>query len=107
MSPLLPLNVLPGIFVNTSQTERLALMAEMGLKAYRFSVSWPRIFPQGRGEVNEAGLRFYDDLINELLAHDIEPVLTLYHCINQVIVKSQARFIDFSPALGKNPRPAD
>lgn len=59
--------------------EDVALMAEMGLKAYRFSVSWPRIFPQGRGEVNEAGLRFYDDLINELLAHDIEPVLTLYH----------------------------
>lgn len=59
--------------------EDVALMAEMGLKAYRFSVSWPRIFPQGRGEANEAGLRFYDDLINELLAHDIEPVLTLYH----------------------------
>ena len=56
-----------------------ALMAEMGLKAYRFSVSRPRIFPKGRGEVNEAGLRFYDSLIDELLAHDIEPVLTLYH----------------------------
>ncbi|WP_139487990.1 glycoside hydrolase family 1 protein [Brevibacillus dissolubilis] len=59
--------------------EDIALMAQMGLKAYRFSVSWPRIYPQGKGEVNEAGLQFYDDLINELLAHQIEPVLTLYH----------------------------
>jgi 6-phospho-beta-glucosidase len=59
--------------------EDVALMAEMGLKAYRFSVSWPRIYPQGYGEVNEAGLQFYDNLINELIAHNIEPVLTLYH----------------------------
>lgn len=59
--------------------EDVALMAEMGLKAYRFSVSWPRIFPQGRGEVNEAGLAFYERLIDTLLAHHIEPVLTLYH----------------------------
>ncbi|WP_028534323.1 glycoside hydrolase family 1 protein [Paludibacterium yongneupense] len=57
----------------------IALMAEMGLKAYRFSVSWPRIFPAGRGEVNEAGLAFYEALIDCLLEHDIEPVLTLYH----------------------------
>lgn len=59
--------------------EDVALMAEMGLKAYRFSVSWPRIFPNGKGEINEAGLAFYDDLINELISHNIEPVLTLYH----------------------------
>lgn len=59
--------------------EDVALMAEMGLKAYRFSVSWPRIYPAGRGEVNEAGLAFYDRLIDALLAHGIEPVLTLYH----------------------------
>lgn len=59
--------------------EDVALMAEMGLGAYRFSVSWPRIYPEGTGEVNEAGLQFYDNLINELLAHGIEPVLTLYH----------------------------
>lgn len=59
--------------------EDIALMAEMGLKAYRFSVSWPRIYPSGKGELNEAGLHFYDCLINELLSHDIEPVLTLYH----------------------------
>ncbi|PRO66590.1 glycoside hydrolase family 1 protein [Alkalicoccus urumqiensis] len=59
--------------------EDVALMAEMGLKAYRFSVAWTRIFPEGRGEPNEAGLQFYDDLIDELLAHNITPVLTIYH----------------------------
>ncbi|BCL76547.1 beta-glucosidase [Jeongeupia sp. HS-3] len=59
--------------------EDVALMAEQGLSAYRFSVSWPRIFPQGRGEPNEAGLAFYDALIDELIAHGIAPVLTLYH----------------------------
>lgn len=59
--------------------EDVALMAEMGLKAYRFSVAWTRILPQGRGPVNEAGIKFYSDLIDELLAHDIEPLITLYH----------------------------
>jgi 6-phospho-beta-glucosidase len=59
--------------------EDVALMAELGLKAYRFSVSWPRIYPEGKGEINESGLHFYDCLINELLSHKIEPVLTLYH----------------------------
>jgi 6-phospho-beta-glucosidase len=59
--------------------EDIALMAEMGLRAYRFSVSWPRVYPRGRGDVNEAGLQFYGRLIDELLAHGIEPILTLYH----------------------------
>ena len=59
--------------------EDVALMAELGLTAYRFSVSWPRIFPEGRGEVNPQGLAFYDRLIDCLLAHGIEPLLTLYH----------------------------
>ncbi|TDR77945.1 glycoside hydrolase family 1 protein [Paludibacterium purpuratum] len=59
--------------------EDVALMAEMGLMAYRFSISWPRIFPQGRGEANEGGLAFYERLIDALLAHGIEPVVTLYH----------------------------
>lgn len=59
--------------------EDIRLMAEQGLKTYRFSVAWSRIYPTGNGEVNEKGLQFYDDLIDELLAHDIEPMLTLYH----------------------------
>ncbi|PWC35877.1 glycoside hydrolase family 1 protein [Azospirillum sp. TSO35-2] len=57
----------------------IALMAEAGLTAYRFSVSWPRVLPEGRGAVNEAGLAFYEQLIDGLLAHGIRPVLTLYH----------------------------
>jgi 6-phospho-beta-glucosidase len=51
----------------------------MGLQSYRFSISWPRLLPLGRGEVNEAGVQFYSDLIDELLAHNIEPMITLYH----------------------------
>lgn len=54
-------------------------MAEQGLRAYRFSVAWSRVIPHGNGEVNEAGLAFYDHLINELIHYGIEPVLTLYH----------------------------
>lgn len=59
--------------------EDVALMKEMGLKAYRLSISWSRVIPDGVGKVNEKGLQFYSDLIDELLANDIEPVVTLYH----------------------------
>jgi 6-phospho-beta-glucosidase len=59
--------------------EDIVLMADMGLKAYRFSVSWPRIYPRGKGAINKAGLEFYNKLIDELLSRDIEPILTLYH----------------------------
>lgn len=59
--------------------EDVQLMADMGMKAYRFSVAWSRIIPDGEGEVNEAGIQFYADLIDELILHNIEPVLTLYH----------------------------
>lgn len=59
--------------------EDIAYMRKMGLKAYRFSVSWSRILPDGEGEVNEKGLAFYESLIDELRANDIEPILTLYH----------------------------
>lgn len=55
------------------------LMRELGLGAYRFSVAWPRIVPQGRGPVNEKGLDFYDRLVDELLTNGIEPFVTLYH----------------------------
>lgn len=59
--------------------EDVKLFAEMGLKAYRFSVAWSRVLPAGRGEVNEAGVEFYSNLIDELLKYNIEPILTLYH----------------------------
>ncbi|MGC1239580.1 MAG: GH1 family beta-glucosidase [Acidimicrobiales bacterium] len=59
--------------------EDVALMRELGLGAYRFSIRWPRILPDGTGEVNEKGLDFYDRLLDELLAADIEPFLTLHH----------------------------
>lgn len=59
--------------------EDVALMAEQGLQSYRFSISWPRLFPQGRGAVNEAGVKFYSDLIDCLVENNIEPMITLYH----------------------------
>lgn len=55
------------------------LMHELGLQAYRFSVSWSRILPDGTGRVNQPGLDFYSRLVDELLANGIEPLLTLYH----------------------------
>ena len=58
----------------TTATRRTSrLMRELGLDAYRFSIAWPRILPDGRGAVNEAGLDFYDRLVDELLANGIEP----------------------------------
>jgi len=59
--------------------EDIALMRELGLKAYRFSVAWPRILPAGRGAVNQAGLDFYSRLVDGLLEAGIEPFPTLYH----------------------------
>lgn len=60
--------------------EDIQLFKELGLKAFRTSINWTRIFPNGNDEeANEAGLQFYDDLFDELLANDIEPVITLSH----------------------------
>lgn len=57
----------------------LDLMASLGLEAYRFSISWPRVMPTGEGPVNQEGLAFYSDLIDGLLARGIKPVVTLNH----------------------------
>jgi beta-glucosidase len=59
--------------------EDVLLMKELGLDAFRFSIAWPRVLPQGRGAVNEAGLDFYDRLVDALLAQGIEPFATLFH----------------------------
>jgi 6-phospho-beta-glucosidase len=59
--------------------EDVALMKECGLKAYRFSIAWTRIFPDGNGAVNPKGVDFYNHLIDELVAAGIEPIVTLYH----------------------------
>jgi beta-glucosidase len=57
----------------------IGLMHELGLDAFRFSIAWPRIIPDGRGTVNEAGLDFYDRLVDALLEQGIEPFATLFH----------------------------
>ncbi len=59
--------------------EDVALMADLGLQTYRFSVSWPRVLPFGSGQVNEKGVDFYSRLVDELLAAGIAPCVTLYH----------------------------
>ncbi|MDA9520541.1 beta-glucosidase [Bradyrhizobium sp. CCBAU 11434] len=59
--------------------EDVGLMKTLGVQAYRFSVAWPRVLPLGRGSANEAGLSFYDRLIDKLLTAGIEPWLCLYH----------------------------
>ncbi|HEV2530804.1 GH1 family beta-glucosidase [Phenylobacterium sp.] len=59
--------------------EDAALMADLGLKAYRFSISWSRVLPQGKGASNPAGLDYYDRLADALLEKGIEPLATLYH----------------------------
>ncbi len=59
--------------------EDVALMADLGLRTYRFSIAWPRIQPDGTGPVEPRGLDFYDRLVDELRGHGIEPLITLYH----------------------------
>ncbi|KAJ9187777.1 hypothetical protein P3X46_003197 [Hevea brasiliensis] len=59
--------------------EDVQLMAETGLQAYRFSISWPRLIPNGRGPVNPKGLQYYNNLINELISHGIQALVSLYN----------------------------
>lgn len=59
--------------------EDIKLFAELGLKTYRFSIAWTRIFPSGDGAINMQGIAFYNKLIDEIIAYGIEPIVTMYH----------------------------
>lgn len=59
--------------------EDVAMLKQHNMSNYRFSISWARVIPDGDGEVNEKGLQFYDDLVNELISNGIQPMITLYH----------------------------
>ncbi len=59
--------------------EDIRLAYEANLKSYRFSISWTRILPNGNGEVNQEGIEFYNNIINELVHYGIEPIVTIYH----------------------------
>lgn len=91
-----------GIYFYDTYKEDLALMAEMGFKAFRTSIAWTRIFPNGDElEPNEAGLQFYDDLFDEMNRLGIEPVITLqhfempYHLVTEYGGWSNRKVIDF------------
>ena len=82
--------------------EDIKLMAEMGFKAFRTSIAWTRIFPNGdETQPNEAGLKFYDDVFDECLKYGIEPVVTLshfempYHLVTEYGGWSNRKLIDF------------
>lgn len=74
--------------------EDVALMKALGLQAYRFSVSWPRFLPSGRGEVNHAGIDFYNRLVDTILEAGIEPFLTLYHWDLPQVLEDQGGWPD-------------
>lgn len=90
--------------------EDVGIMRRLGLDAYRFSVSWPRVFPEGKGRPNAAGLAFYDRLVDALLAGGIEPFVTLYHWDLPAALQERggwadrdcaSAFADYSAALAK------
>ncbi|MDL2353907.1 MAG: GH1 family beta-glucosidase [Pseudomonadota bacterium] len=72
----------------------VALMKKIGLQAYRFSVSWSRVMPLGRGAVNQKGLDFYDKLVDELLANGITPLVTLFHWDLPVALDDQGGWLN-------------
>jgi beta-glucosidase len=88
----------------------VALMRDLGVGAYRFSIAWPRVFPTGSGPVNPAGLDFYDRLVDELCAAGIAPVATLYHWDTPQPLEDAGgwldrdivhRFADYATAVGE------
>jgi beta-glucosidase len=85
--------------------EDVALMADLGVGAYRFSVAWPRVQPSGRGAANAAGLDFYDRLVDELVAHGIAPMLTLYHWDTPQPVEDAGGWTSRTPRTGSPTTP--
>jgi len=92
----------------------VALMADLGVKTYRFSLAWPRLFPNGDGVAEPRGFEFYNRLIDALLLHDIKPVITLYHWDLPQALQDKGgwanrdtvhRFVDY--ALGMHARLGD
>jgi len=85
--------------------EDVALMRELGIKAYRFSVSWPRVIPQGYGAINQAGLAFYDRLIDELAGAGIEPSARAETIPVEGFVRLAGTFIPNSAPARETARP--
>jgi beta-glucosidase len=88
--------------------EDVALMRQLGLNAYRFSIAWPRVLPNGRGAVNAAGLDFYDRLVDGLLEAGLAPMATLYHWDLPQVLQDQggwasrdtaSAFVDYAQAV--------
>src|ERR671918_2136397 len=108
----------PGADHRRRMADDVALIAELGLPAYRFSVAWPRVQPDGAGPVSQAGLDFYRSLVDELLAHGIEPAVTLYpwdlpqaleDAGGWAVRDTAARFADYAAVIAEcagRPRPA-
>jgi beta-glucosidase len=79
--------------------EDIALLVELGLNAYRFSISWSRIFPEGRGPINQKGLDFYDHLVDTLLQRNICPIATLYHWDLPLALQEQGGWLNRETTL--------
>lgn len=91
--------------------EDIKLLAEMGLKTFRFSISWPRVLPNGIGKVNEKGIDFYHQVIDECLKYKIEPLITIHHMDMPLALEEQGGwgnpdsvkwFEEYSKLLFKN-----
>ena len=86
--------------------EDIALMKAHHIQAYRFSISWARVIPDGDGEINEKGLQYYSDLVDELLKNGIEPLITLYHWDLPSALQMKGGWLnrDIIPAFGRYAR---